>query len=40
MGESGIGSGVGVSDEIDDVLVQKDEGLVNKSENFGKFDVE
>ncbi|PSS21028.1 FIP1[V]-like [Actinidia chinensis var. chinensis] len=38
--ESGIDSGVGVSDEIDDVLAQKDEGLVNKSENFGKFDVE
>ena len=37
VGESGIGSGVGVSNEIDDVLVQKDEVLVNKSENFGNL---
>ena len=40
VGESRIGVGVGVINEIDDVLVQKDEGLVDKSENFGKFDVE
>ena len=40
MDESGIDVVVEESDEKDDILVQNDEVLANKRENFGKFDVE
>ena len=40
MDESGIDVVLEESDEKDDILVQNDEVLADKRENFGKFDVE